>query len=91
MQQAQTDSNSAAHALTADKSNESLVAMVTAALDEWNYIQYYQQLLELEHIDSDESMALLTDCYRKLTEPHREELGLALNAIHKLVSTASKG
>ncbi|MEH1928821.1 hypothetical protein [Nostoc sp.] len=91
MQQAQTDSNSAAHAFSANKSNESLLEMMTHALDEWNLIRYYQQLLEFENIDSDESIALLTDCYLKLSEPHRDELQLTLNAIHQLVSTISKG
>ncbi|MEH2279093.1 MAG: hypothetical protein V7K40_30995 [Nostoc sp.] len=91
MQQAQTDSNSAAQAFSANKSDESLLEMMTHALDEWNLIRYYQQLLEFENIDSDESIALLTDCYLKLSEPHRDELELTLKAIHKLVSTISKG
>lgn len=86
MQQAQTASNRAVPAFTNESNDQSLVAMVTTALDEWNLIQYYQQLLEFEQIDSDESMALLADCYRKLSEPHRDELGLTLNAIHKLIT-----
>lgn len=90
MQQQQTASNSAAHAFIANKSNESLVEMMTHALDEWNMIRYYQQLLEFENIDSDESIALLTDCYLKLSEPHRDDLELTLkamhNAIHELIT-----
>lgn len=81
MQRSQTASNS-----TADKGNRSLGAMVTAAVDAWSMIRYYQQLLEFEQIDSDESIALLTDCYIRLSEPYREELGLILTAIHELVT-----
>ncbi|MEH2047522.1 hypothetical protein [Nostoc sp.] len=91
MQQAQTDSNGTVPVFTADEGNDSLAAMMTRALDEWNVIQYYQQLLELEHIESADSIALLTDCYLKLSEPHRDELELTLRAMHKLISTISKG
>ncbi len=86
MQQAQTASNGTVSTLTTDEGNGSLVAMVTTAVDAWNFIKYYEQLLKFETIDSDESIALLTDCYIKLSEPYREELGLTLAAIHKLIN-----
>ncbi|MEI1378185.1 hypothetical protein PQG02_09435 [Nostoc sp. UHCC 0926] len=91
MQQAQTASNGTVPVFTADEGNDSLAAMVTRALDEWNVIQYYQQLLELERIESADSIALLTDCYLKLSEPHRDELELTLRAMHKLIRTIPKG
>ena len=86
MQRSQTVSNDAVAGFTADEGNGSLVAMVTTALDAWNFIKYYEQLLKFEQIESDESIALLTDCYMRLSEPYRDELGLTLNAIHKLIS-----
>ncbi|MCC5625703.1 hypothetical protein [Nostoc sp. CHAB 5715] len=89
MQQAQTASNDTVSAFPVNESNESLVAMVTTALDEWNMIRYYHQLLDFECSETPDTMELLTNCYKTLSEPHREELQLTLTAIHKLIN--SKG
>lgn len=86
MQQAQAASNGTVPALTANEINESLVAMVTTALDEWNMIRYYHQLLDFECSETPNTMELLTNCYKTLSEPHREELQLTLAAIHKLIT-----
>ncbi|AUB34244.1 hypothetical protein COO91_00057 [Nostoc flagelliforme CCNUN1] len=85
MQQAQTVSNGTVPVFTADEGNESLAAMVTRAVDEWNMIRYYQQLLDFECSETPDSLVLLTNCYRILSEPHREELQLTLTAIYKLI------
>lgn len=85
MQQAQTASNGTVSAFAVNESNESLAAMVTRAVDEWNMIRYYHQLLDFECSETPDSMVLLTNCYRILSEPHREELQLTLTAIHKLI------
>ena len=86
MQQAQTASNGTVSASAVNESNECLAAMVTRAVDEWNMIRYYQQLLDFECSETPDSMVLLTNCYKILSEPHREELQLTLAAIHKLIT-----
>lgn len=86
MQRSQTASNGTVPGFTNESNDQSLVAMVTTALDAWNFIKYYERLLKFENIDSDESIALLADCYIKLSEPYREELQLTLAAIHKLIT-----
>jgi len=91
MQQAQTASNGTVSALTTNETNDqSLAAMVTTALDEWNMIRYYHRLLDFECSETPDTMELLTNCYKTLSEPHREELQLTLAAIHKLIK-ANKG
>lgn len=69
--------------------SESVEALIIRALDAWNRIQYYHQLLEFECSEHSESMVLLADCYMTLSEPHREELNSALSALKKQLNKSS--
>jgi hypothetical protein len=90
MQQAQTHSNGTVEAFTAADTSKSLTDLVMQLLDKWNQIQYYHQLLDFECSETPDTMLLLTNCYKTLSEPHREELELTLKALHKLIK-ANKG